>query len=246
VPLKVTENGAVYVRDIGEVSDGSDLTTSIAIVNGKRTVYMPVTKRSDASTLSVVELVKANIPKFKAACPEDINVTFEFDQSPWIIRAIEDLVKEGLLGAALTGLMVLIFLRDLRSAFIVILNIPVALAASLLALWITGSTVNLMTLGGLALAVGILVDEATVEIENIHRRMKQSGAGNHRPAQPLDALHPRRVCAEFFYDRSREGPVPAAFARRGLFDDRFVSALQHARAHFEHLVASGASSDESD
>ncbi len=177
VPLKVTDQGAVYVRDIGEVSDGSDLTTSIAIVNGKRTVYMPVTKRSDASTLSVVELVKANLGKFKAACPEDIHVTFEFDQSPWIIRAIEDLVKEGLLGAALTGLMVLLFLRDLRSAVIVILNIPIAIAAALLALWITGYTVNLMTLGGLALAVGILVDEATVEIENIHRRMKQRGAG---------------------------------------------------------------------
>lgn len=175
VPLKVTDKGAVYVRDIGEVSDGSDLTTSIAIVNGKRTVYMPVTKRSDASTLSVVELVKANLGKFKAACPEDINVTFEFDQSPWIIRAIEDLVKEGLLGATLTGLMVLIFLRDLRSAVIVILNIPIAIAAALLALWITGYSVNLMTLGGLALAVGILVDEATVEIENIHRKMKQGG-----------------------------------------------------------------------
>lgn len=174
VPLKVTDKGAVYVRDIGEISDGSDLTTSIAIVNGKRTVYMPVTKRSDASTLSVVELVQQNLPKFKAACPEDINVTFEFDQSPWIIRAIEDLVKEGLLGAALTGLMVLIFLRDLRSAFIVILNIPIAIAAALLALWVTGYTVNLMTLGGLALAVGILVDEATVEIENIHRRMRRT------------------------------------------------------------------------
>jgi multidrug efflux pump subunit AcrB len=177
VPLKVTENGAVYVRDIGEVSDGSDLTTSIAIVNGKRTVYMPVTKRSDASTLSVVELVKANLSKFKAACPEDINVTFEFDQSPWIIRAIDDLGKEALLGAALTGLMVLLFLRDFRSAFIVVLNIPIAIAAALLALWITGYTVNLMTLGGLALAVGILVDEATVEIENIHRRMKERSAG---------------------------------------------------------------------
>jgi multidrug efflux pump subunit AcrB len=170
VPLKVTDKGAVYVRDIGEVSDGSDLMTSIAIVNGKRTVYMPVTKRSDASTLSVVELVKQNLPKFKAACPEDIHVTFEFDQSPWIIHAIEDLVKEGLLGAALTGLMVLLFLRDLHSAVIVILNIPIAIAAALLALWINGYTVNLMTLGGLALAVGILVDEATVEIENIHRR----------------------------------------------------------------------------
>jgi len=175
VPLKVTDQGAVYVRDIGEVSDGSDILTSIAIVNGKRTVYMPVTKRSDASTLSVVELVKQNIPKFKAACPEDINVTFEFDQSPWIIHAISDLVKEGLLGAALTGLMVLLFLRDLRSAFIVVLNIPIAIAAAVLALWVGGYTVNLMTLGGLALAVGILVDEATVEIENIHRRMKQGG-----------------------------------------------------------------------
>jgi len=180
VPLKVTDKGAVYVRDIGDVTDGSDLMTSIAIVNGKRTVYMPVTKRSDASTLSVVELVKANIPKFKAACPEDINVTFEFDQSPWIIRAIEDLVKEGILGAALTGLMVLLFLRDLRSAFIVVLNIPIAIAAAVLALWIGGYTINLMTLGGLALAVGILVDEATVEIENIHRRMKQGGGHSLR------------------------------------------------------------------
>ncbi|MHB1082022.1 MAG: efflux RND transporter permease subunit [Prosthecobacter sp.] len=175
VPVKVTDQGAVYLRAIGEVSDGSDMTYSIAIVNGKRTVYMPVTKRSDASTLSVVELVKQNLPKFKGACPEDINVTFEFDQSPWVIRAIRDLVKEGVLGATLTGLMVLLFLRDLRSAFIVILNIPIAIAAAVLALWIGGYTINLMTLGGLALAVGILVDEATVEIENIHRHMKQGG-----------------------------------------------------------------------
>lgn len=176
VPLKVTENGAVFVRDVGEISDGTDMMYSIALVNGKRTVYMPVTKRSDASTLSVVELVKQNLPKFKAACPEDIQVTFEFDQSPWIIRAIHDLGKEALLGAVLTGLMVLIFLRDVRSVFIVVLNIPVALAAALLALWICGHTVNLMTLGGLALAVGILVDEATVEIENIHRRMQHAGS----------------------------------------------------------------------
>lgn len=180
VPLKVTPQGAVFVRDVGEVTDGNDLLTSIAIVNGKRTVYMPVTKRSDASTLSVVELVKQNLPKFKAACPEDINVTFEFDQSPWVIRAIQDLVKEGLLGAALTGLMVLLFLRDFRSAFIVVLNIPIAIAAAVFALWIGGHTINLMTLGGLALAVGILVDEATVEIENIHRRMRQKGAGDLR------------------------------------------------------------------
>jgi hypothetical protein len=125
-------------------------------------------------------LVKANLAKFKAACPGDIDVTFEFDQSPWIITSIDDLVKEGLLGAALSGLMVLIFLRDLRSAFIVVLNIPIAIAAALLALWIGGYTINLMTLGGLALAVGILVDEATVEIENIHRRMKQGSSHSLR------------------------------------------------------------------
>ncbi len=175
VPLKVTDKGAVYVRDIATVADDHDIITSHALVNGRRTVYMPVTKRSDASTLSVVELVKKNLGKFKAACPEDINVSFEFDQSPWIIRAINDLAKEGMLGAALTGLMVLIFLRDLRSVFIVVLNIPISIAAALFGLWIGGHTINLMTLGGLALAVGILVDEATVEIENIHRRMQHRG-----------------------------------------------------------------------
>jgi multidrug efflux pump subunit AcrB len=184
VPLRVKSEGSVMLRDVAEVSDGSDISTSIALVNGRRTVYMPVTKRSDASTLRVVELVKTNLPKFKAACPEDIQVSFEFDQSPWIGKAIRDLLKEGLLGAALTGLMVLLFLHDLRSALIVVVNIPLSLAAALLGLWVTGETVNLMTLGGLALAVGILVDEATVAMENIHSH-QQRGAGLARAV--LDA-----------------------------------------------------------
>ena len=160
--------GSVFVRDLGEVADGADLITSYALANGKRTVYMPVTKRSDASTLSVVELVKKNIPEFKKVLPDDIEVTYEFDQSPYVVRAIRDLVKEGALGAVLTGLMVMLFLRDWRSAFIVVINIPVSLLAGTFALWVSGQNVNLMTLGGLALAVGILVDEATVAIENIH------------------------------------------------------------------------------
>jgi multidrug efflux pump subunit AcrB len=176
VPLRVSGNGVVEVRDVGEVSDGSDLVTSVALFNGRRTVYMPVTKRSDASTLRVVELVKANLPKFKAACPEDIRVSFEFDQSPWVERAIADLAKEGLLGAVLTGVMVLVFLRDVRSALIVALNIPVSLAGALVGLWLTGQTLNLMTLGGLALAVGILVDEATVAMENVHAHLHE-GSG---------------------------------------------------------------------
>lgn len=171
VPIRMgtgPNGGAVFVRDLGDVADGADLITSYALANGKRTVYMPVTKRSDASTLSVVELVKKNIPEFKKVLPDDIEVTYEFDQSPYVVRAIRDLVKEGALGAVLTGLMVLLFLRDWRSAFIVVINIPVSLLAGTFALWVSGQNVNLMTLGGLALAVGILVDEATVAIENIH------------------------------------------------------------------------------
>jgi multidrug efflux pump subunit AcrB len=171
VPIRTgtgANGGAVFVRDLGDVADGADLITSYALANGKRTVYMPVTKRSDASTLSVVELVKKNIPEFKKVLPDDIEVTYEFDQSPYVVRAIRDLVKEGALGAVLTGLMVLLFLRDWRSAFIVVINIPIALLAGTFALWVSGQNFNLMTLGGLALAVGILVDEATVAIENIH------------------------------------------------------------------------------
>jgi len=171
VPIRTgmgANGGAVFVRDLGDVADGADLVTSYALANGKRTVYMPVTKRSDASTLSVVELVKKNIPEFKKVLPDDIEVTYEFDQSPYVVRAIRDLVKEGALGAVLTGLMVLLFLRDWRSATIVVINIPIALLAGTFALWVSGQNINLMTLGGLALAVGILVDEATVAIENIH------------------------------------------------------------------------------
>ncbi len=162
---------AIFVRDVADVVDGSDLVTSFALVNGRRTVYIPVTKRADASTLSVVELVKKSIPKFQSVLPDDVKVSYEFDQSPYVTRAIRDLMKEGALGAILTGLMVLLFLRDWRSALIVVINIPVSLLAGLFALWITKQNINLMTLGGLALAVGILVDEATVTVENIHAHL---------------------------------------------------------------------------
>ncbi len=171
VVLRHTPQGAVFVRDVASVDDQSDIVTSYALVNGRRTVYMPVTKRADASTLSVVELVKKSLPKFKSAVPDDVNVTFEFDQTPVVLRAIHDLVKEGAIGAVLTGLMVLLFLRDWRSAFIVVVNIPIALLAAAFALWASGQSIHLMTLGGLALAVGVLVDEATVAIENIHAHL---------------------------------------------------------------------------
>jgi multidrug efflux pump subunit AcrB len=168
VPLRVEGTTGVFIRDVATVQDAADLVTSYALVNGRRTVYMPVTKRADASTLAVVDLVKRSLPKFQAAVPDDIQVSYELDQSPVVTRAIGDLVKEGAIGAVLTGLMVLVFLRDWRSALVVVLNIPLALLAAAFGLWLSGQTVNLMTLGGLALAVGILVDEATVAVENLH------------------------------------------------------------------------------
>jgi multidrug efflux pump subunit AcrB len=168
VPLRTGTYPAVFVRDVAKVTDGSDIVTSYALVNGRRTVYIPVTKRADASTLTVVNLVKTNLAKFQSVLPEDIKVSYELDQSQYVTRAISGLIMEGGLGAILTGIMVLLFLRDWRSALVVVINIPLSLMAAVLALRISGQTVNVMTLGGLALAVGILVDEATVCIENIH------------------------------------------------------------------------------
>src|SRR6266699_2855904 len=171
VPIRTGTYPTVFLRDIGEVRDASDIITSYALVNGRRTVYIPVTKRADASTLSVVTLVKKNIPKFQGVVPADVKVSYEFDQSPYVTGAIAGLTLEGALGALLTGLMVLLFLRDWRSSLIVVINIPLALMGAVLALWITKQTVNIMTLGGLALAIGILVDMSTVVIENIHTHL---------------------------------------------------------------------------
>src|ERR1043165_4720226 len=176
VPIRVGTYPAIFLRDVAEIVDGSDIITSYALVNGRRTVYVPVTKRADASTLTVVNLVKSNLPKFQNAVPDDVKVSYEFDQSRYVTDAIESLVAEGSLGALLTGLMVLLFLRDWRSASIVVINIPIALLGAVLALSITGQTINIMTLGGLALAIGILVDMSTVVVENIHTQVARGKA----------------------------------------------------------------------
>ncbi|MEP7274198.1 MAG: efflux RND transporter permease subunit, partial [Acidobacteriota bacterium] len=168
LPIRTGSGATVFVRDIGSVENGSDILTGYGLFNEKRTVYIPVTKRADASTIDVVNRVKSELPRMQALIPEDIKVSFEFDQSTYIRNAVRGLALEGVLGAILTGLVVLFFLRDLRSALIVVVTIPFALLTALIGLWLTGQTINIMTLGGLALAIGILVDEATVAIENIH------------------------------------------------------------------------------
>ncbi|MEQ1862088.1 MAG: efflux RND transporter permease subunit [Chthoniobacteraceae bacterium] len=176
LPVKHGANGTVFLRDVAKVSDGADVTTAYALADGKRSVYLPVTKRAEASTLAVVDLVKKSIPEFQKLLPEGIKVSYAFDQSPVVHRSINDLLKEGGLGAILTGLMVLLFLRDWRSAFIVVINIPLALFAATFALWLSGENIHLMTLGGMALSVGILVDEATVAVENIHAHLARGSS----------------------------------------------------------------------
>src|SRR5215469_3071040 len=167
-PLRLGSGTSVYLRDIGTVESGTDIVVGYAHVNGKRTVYIPVTKRSDASTLAVIQRVREALPRMKAAAPDDVEIKLEFDQSRFVVNAIKGLITESALGALLTGVMVLLFLRDWRSSLIVILTIPFALLSAVVWLWMSGQTINIMTLGGLTLAVGVLVDEATVEIENIH------------------------------------------------------------------------------
>jgi multidrug efflux pump subunit AcrB len=171
VTVRNANGTVVLVRDVATVDNGADITTGYALINGKRSVYIPVTKRADASTWDVVQSIKQALPDMQAAIPNDIKVSYEFDQSGYVINSLKSLLIEGLTGALLTGLVVLLFLRDWRSAVIVVINIPVALLASVVCLYLFGQTINIMTLGGLALAIGILVDESTVTIENIHHHL---------------------------------------------------------------------------
>src|SRR5437762_4850790 len=146
VTVKNIDGTSVLVRDLATVENGADVTTGYALINGKRSVYIPVTKRADASTWDVVQSIKKALPDMQAAIPEDIQVSYEFDQSGYVINSLKSLLFEGLLGALLTGLMVLLFLRDFRSALIVVVNIPLALLTSVVCLYLTGNTINIMTL----------------------------------------------------------------------------------------------------
>ncbi|HEV2173618.1 MAG TPA: efflux RND transporter permease subunit, partial [Nitrospira sp.] len=184
-PLRFGPGPAVYLHDVGRVLDGADIVYQTALVNGRRTVYMPITKRADASTLNVVNAVKEALPRMRDLLPPDIQLNLEFDQSVYVKSAISDLLFEGVVGALLTGLMVLLFLGDWRSGLIVMLTIPFSILAAVVALRLIGETINIMTLGGLALAVGILVDEATVAIENIHTHLAR---GKETARAVVDAM----------------------------------------------------------
>ncbi len=169
----ITKNGVpIYVKDIARVTDAADITVDYALINGKRSVYIPIVKTASASTWSVVQDLKSKLPEMQNLLPNDVKISYEFDQSVFVVNAVKSLMTEGSLGALLTGLMVLLFLRDWRSSLIVVITIPVSILIGVLLLSLFGQTINIMTLSGLALAIGILVDQATVTIENIHQHLE--------------------------------------------------------------------------
>src|SRR6266446_4766208 len=171
LPIKTVNGATVYMKDVAQVRDGYGVQTNIVRTNGNRGVLLEVTRTGKASTLAIVNAVKAALPRILATVPPELKVTTLADQSIFVRASIQGVVREALIAAGLTGMMILLFLGSWRSTLIVCISIPLSILTSLCILSLLGQTINVMTLGGLALAVGILVDDATVEIENTHRNI---------------------------------------------------------------------------
>src|SRR6201993_440431 len=175
MPIKTVNGAPVYMRDVAQVRDGYQVQTNIVRINGSPSSLLTVLRHGGASTLAVVQGVKDLLPKIQATLPTSLNITQLFDQSLFVRAAVSGVVREATIAALLTALMILLFLGSWRSTLIVCISIPLSILTSLTVLGLLGQTINVMTLGGLALAVGILVDDATVEIENTHRNIGIKG-----------------------------------------------------------------------
>src|SRR6202050_4696243 len=175
IPIKTVDGAPVYMRDVGQVRDGYQVQTYMVHINGGLSALLTVLRHGGASTLAVVQGVKGRLPKIQATLPSSLKITQLFDQSLFVRAAVQGVVREASIAALLTALMILLFLGSWRSTLIVCISIPLSILTSLTILGLLGETINVMTLGGLALAVGILVDDATVEIENVHRNMAMKG-----------------------------------------------------------------------
>ena len=172
-PIKTVNGITTYVRDVAHVHDGSPPQTNVVRVNGQRAVLMSILKIGDASTLDIVDSLQGMLPAIRAAIPKELQINSLSDQSLFVRAAISGVIREGAIAASLTGLMILLFLGSWRSTLIIAISIPLSILASIIALSALGETINIMTLGGLALAVGILVDDATVTIENINSHLEE-------------------------------------------------------------------------
>jgi multidrug efflux pump subunit AcrB len=173
IPVKYVGGAEVFLKDVAQVRDGSMVQQNIVREDGNRSVLLSIIKNGNASTLAVVKAVKAELNTARAAAPKGMTITELFDQSVFVTQSIEGVLREGAIAAVLTASMILLFLGSWRSTLVVMISIPLAILSSLVALYFLGETLNTMTLGGLALAVGILVDDSTVTIENTHRLLAE-------------------------------------------------------------------------
>ena len=191
VPIKIDGDRQVYLRDVGEAKDASRIQTALVRIDGRPQVYVPVYRQQGASSLAVVDSVRGSLPLMQQRTREGVKLDVVMDQSVYVRNAISSLVHEGVLGALLAAGMILLFLGDFRSTVIAVLTIPLSVLAAIAALLATGNTINAMTLGGLALAIGPLVDNAIVVLENTHRhltlgkeRSAAAAAGAEEVSQP--------------------------------------------------------------
>ena len=250
IPIKVVNGATVFVKDVGQVRDGSAVQQNIVRENGKRAVLLSVIKNGNASTLDVVNGVREALKTARAAAPAGLEINELFDQSVFVKSSVAGVLREGAIAAGLTALMILVFLGSWRSTLIVMISIPLAILSSLVALYFLGETLNTMTLGGLALAIGILVDNSTVTIENTHRLLTEEGdasaAGN--PARlgrdrcanhGLDAGYQLRVCLGGLPRGTREVPLHPARPCCRVRHARFLRAVADPDADHYRPAAQG-------
>jgi multidrug efflux pump subunit AcrB len=204
LPIGVFNGATVTLGDVAHVSDSFATQTNIVHVNGKRAVYLAILKHADASTLAVVDATREALPEIQAAAPNGLDLKLDFDQSVFVRAAVQNVIREAIISSILVSLLILVFLGSWRNTVIVSTSIPLSIFAGIMGLFLTGNTINLMTLGGLALAIGLLVDNATVTIENIHRNQSLGKPltvaildGTNEVIQPL-TVATLAICIVFF------------------------------------------------
>jgi len=217
LPVGVREGVTVSLGDVAKVSDSFAQQTNIVRINGQRASFVPILKNSTASTIAVVDAVKAMLPDIQAVSPEGMELKTDFDQSVFVRAAVENVIKEAVLSSILVALMILVFLGSWRNTVVVAVSIPLSIFAGIVGLYLTGQTINLMTLGGLALAIGMLVDNATVVMENIHRNQSLGKPltvaildGSAEVIQPL-TVATLAICIVFFPVVFLTGPARFLF-----------------------------------
>ena len=240
MPVKFANGATIFLKDVAQVRDGSMVQQNVVRENGHRSVLLSVIKNGNASTLAVVNGVKQALRTIRAAAPDGLNINALFDQSVFVTSSVNGVLREGAIAAGLTALMILVFLGSWRSTLVVMISIPLAILSSLTVLYFLGETLNTMTLGGLALAVGILVDDLTVTIENTHRLWTEermplaerdaARRRRNRGADPgFDACHQLRVYIGRVPRRAGKIPVHAAGPCRRLRDAGFLWIVANPR-----------------